>query len=99
MNTSETLDSTNELFSYEEGQPYETEMTYEEEQLQVIIMKEIEVDILKKRREIIEEQDKEYLSCLKKEEKELKEDKVKSIVFEEVSLEEMRRIRLQRFNK
>ena len=99
MNTSETLDSTKELFSYEEDQPYETEMTYEEEQLQVIIMKEIEVDILKKRREIIEEQDKEYLSCLKKEEKELKEDKVKSIVFEEVSLEEMRRIRLQRFNK
>lgn len=67
------------------------ELSYEEEQLQEILIKEIEQYKFKAERELKEKQDLEYQESLKQD-LELKHE------FKEVSLEEMRRIRLARFS-
>lgn len=67
------------------------ELSYEEEQLQQILIKEIEQYKLKAERELKEKQDLEYQESLKK-------DMTKELIFEEISLEEMRRVRLARFS-
>jgi len=91
----------------------EEELSYEEEQLQLILFNEMKEKKLEEDRAFKEAQTKEYLDALKiDEEKELKDkdkdkvkdlkDKVKDKVKtedndDEVSVEEMRRIRLLRF--
>ena len=91
----------------------EEELSYEEEQLQLILFNEMKEKKLEEERAFKEAQTKEYLDALKiDEEKELKDkdkdkvkdlkDKVKDKVKtedndDEVSVEEMRRIRLLRF--
>jgi hypothetical protein len=100
----------------------EEELSYEEEQLQLILFNEMKEKKLEEERAFKEAQTKEYLEALKiDEEKDLKElkdkDKVKAEVKDkkkdlkdkvkgeindevnddEVSVEEMRRIRLLRF--
>ena len=67
------------------------ELSYEEEQLQQILIQEMEQQKLKSERELKEKQDLEYQKSLKK-------DMKKELVFEEVSIEEMRRVRLARFS-
>ena len=67
------------------------ELSYEEEQLQQIIIHELEQQKLKSERELKEKQDLEYQESLK-------QDMKKEFVFEEVSIEEMRRVRLARFS-
>ena len=67
------------------------ELSYEEEQLQQILIQEMEQQKLKSERELKEKQDVEYQESLKL-------DIKKELVFEEVSLEEMRRVRLARFS-
>jgi hypothetical protein len=83
------------------------ELSYEEEQLQRILINEIEEKKLQVERAFKEEQTNEYLAALKmdeenqtKEEKVTVEDKVlmkTEIKVDEVSVEEMRQIRLLRF--
>jgi len=83
------------------------ELSYEEEQLQLILINEIEEKKLQVERAFKEEQTNEYLAALKideenqkKEEKVTIEDKVlmkTEIKVDEVSVEEMRQIRLLRF--
>lgn len=96
------------------------ELSYEEEQLQLILFNEMKEKKLEEERAFKEAQTKEYLDALKiDEEKELKDkeeemvevkdlkdkvkglkDKVKEedkVTIDEVSVEEMRRIRLLRF--
>jgi hypothetical protein len=93
----------------------EEELSYEEEQLQLILFNEMKEKKLEEDRAFKEAQTKEYLDALKiDEEKELKDkdkdkvkdlkdkvkDKVKAndkVTDDEVSVEEMRRIRLLRF--
>ena len=91
----------------------EEELSYEEEQLQLILFNEMKEKKLEEERTFKEAQTKEYLDALKiDEEKELKDkdkdkvkdlkdkvkDKVKTeVTDDEVSVEEMRRIRLLRF--
>ena len=85
----------------------EEELSYEEEQLQRILINEIEEKKLQVERAFKEEQTNEYLAALKmdeenqtKEEKVTVEDKVlmkTEIKVDEVSVEEMRQIRLLRF--
>ena len=91
----------------------EEELSYEEEQLQLILFNEMKEKKLEEERTFKEDQTKEYLDELKiDEEKELKDkdkdkvkdlkdkvkDKVKTeVTDDEVSVEEMRRIRLLRF--
>ena len=67
------------------------ELSYEEEHLQQILIREMEQYKLKADRELKEKQDLEYQESLKLD-MELKPE------FKEVSLEEMRRIRLARFS-
>ena len=88
----------------------EEELSYEEEQLQLILFNEMKEKKLEEERAFKEAQTKEYLDALKvDEEKDLKDkvkdlkDRVKDLKEEnkvtddEVSVEEMRRIRLLRF--
>jgi hypothetical protein len=95
----------------------EEELSYEEEQLQLILFNEMKEKKLEEERAFKEAQTKEYLDALKiDEEKELKDkeevkeeemvevkdlkDRVKEenkVTDDEVSVEEMRRIRLLRF--
>jgi hypothetical protein len=89
----------------------EEELSYEEEQLQLILFNEMKEKKLEEERAFKEAQTKEYLDALKIDEgKELKDkeevkDKVKGlkdkdkdkVTDDEVSVEEMRRIRLLRF--
>ena len=72
----------------------EQELSYEDEQLQIILMNEMKEQKLREERELREEQTKEYLKALKI-------DEVKSDVktFVEVSHEEMIQKRLLRFDK
>ena len=67
------------------------ELSYEEEQLQQILIQEMEQEKLKSERELKEKQDLEYQESLKQD-LELKPE------FEEISLEAMRRVRLARFS-
>ena len=88
------------------------ELSYEDEQLQVIIMNEI----MKHKEESLKTlktfQDSEYETGLREDiiretamketamkETAMKETAMKEIIVEEVSLEEMRRVRLLRFSK
>jgi hypothetical protein len=90
----------------------EEELSYEEEQLQLILFNEMKEKKLEEDRAFKEAQTKEYLDALKvDEEKDLKDkvkdlkDRVKDlkdkdkdkVTDDEVSVEEMRRIRLLRF--
>ena len=94
----------------------EEELSYEEEQLQLILFNEMKEKKLEEDRAFKEAQTKEYLDALKiDEEKNLKDkeeemvlkekvkglkDRVKEedkVTVDEVSVEEMRRIRLLRF--
>ena len=69
------------------------DFSYEEEQLQLILMNEHREKQIVEERQIKELQDKEYQESLAIDEKK------KEVEIEEISIEEMRRIRLQRFCK
>ena len=69
------------------------ELSYEEEQLQLILMNEHRGGKIIEERKMKELQDKEYQESLAIDEKK------KELKFEEISIEEMRSIRLERFNK
>jgi hypothetical protein len=68
-------------------------LSYEEQQLQIILMNELKKRTLQEERKLKELQDIEYQESLRKDE--IQQD----IEIEEISLEEMRKIRLQRFDK
>ena len=70
------------------------EFSYEEEQLQLILMNELREKQIQEERQIKQQQDKEYQESLIQDEN----NKIE-LKFEEVSIEQMRRIRLQRFSK
>lgn len=70
------------------------EFSYEEEQLQLILMNELREKQIQEERKIKQQQDKEYQESLIQDEN----NKIE-LKFEEVSIEQMRRIRLQRFSK
>ena len=70
----------------------EPELSYEEEQLQQLLILESEKQKIQMDRELKEAQEKEY-------EDSLKEDLKKNLEFDEPSKEEMRKIRLKRFEK
>ena len=70
------------------------DLSYEEEQLQLILMNELREKQIQEERQIKQQQDKEYQESLIQDEN----NKIE-LKFEEVSIEEMRRIRLQRFSK
>ena len=70
------------------------ELSYEEEQLQLILMNELREKQIQEERKIKQQQDKEYQESLIQDEN----NKIE-LKFEEVSIEQMRRIRLQRFSK
>ena len=76
-------------------------VSYEEEQLQMILMKELREKQLNEERQLKESQTKEYLESLRIDERDNSSvfaSKTGSL-FDEVSIEEMRQIRLLRFNK
>ena len=92
----------------------EEELSYEEEQLQLILFNEMKEKKLEEDRAFKEAQTKEYLDALKIDEEKDKKDKNEEMVLkdkvkglkdrvkveikvDEVSVEEMRRIRLLRF--
>ena len=70
------------------------EFSYEEEQLQLILMNELREKQIQEERQIKQQQDKEYQESLIQD----GNNKIE-LKFEEVSIEQMRRIRLQRFSK
>ena len=70
----------------------EPELSYEEEQLQQLLILESEKQKIQMDRELKEAQEKEY-------EDSLKEDLKKNLEFDEPSKEEMRKTRLKRFEK
>ena len=67
-------------------------MSYEEQQLQIILMNELKNKLLQEERELKELQDIEYQEALLKDESSRIEVKV-------ISIEEMRQKRIQRFSK
>jgi hypothetical protein len=69
------------------------ELSYEEEQLQLILMNEHKEKQLEEERQIKELQDREYQESLAIDEKKVE------VEIKEITIEEMRRIRLQRFCK
>jgi|SaaInlV_100m_DNA_2_1039680.scaffolds.fasta_scaffold149118_1 hypothetical protein len=80
------------------------ELSYEEEQLQLILIQELKDKKMKEERAFKEAQTKEYLDALKiDEEKNRKDTETDGATVKdtdsEVSVEEMRRIRLLRFQK
>ena len=82
----------------------EEELSYEEEQLQLILFNEMKEKKLEEDRAFKEAQTKEYLDALKideekdlKDKEEVKEEVKDKVTDDEVSVEEMRRIRLLRF--
>lgn len=80
------------------------ELSYEEEQLQLILIQELKDKKMKEERAFKEAQTKEYLDALKiDEEKNRKDTETDGATAKdtdsEVSVEEMRRIRLLRFQK
>ena len=76
----------------------EENISYEEEQLQMILMKELREKQINEERQLKESQTKEYLESLKIDETLNIPIHKENSQFEEVSIEEMRRIRLLRFN-
>ena len=80
------------------------ELSFEEEQLQLILIQELKDKKMKEERAFKEAQTKEYLDALKiDEEKNRKDTETDTATVKdtdsEVSVEEMRRIRLLRFQK
>ena len=90
------------------------ELSYEEDQIQMVILKELEQSRLEEERKIKQTQDNEYKECLfedrekesQKNSQTKKEDQngirngektSKEPIFDEPSIEEMRRVRLARF--
>lgn len=73
----------------------EPEFSYEEEQLQRILIQESEKQKVKMERELREAQEREYQESLQKD----LEGVTQWNNFEEVSIEEMRAVRLKRFEK
>ena len=71
------------------------EISYEEEQLQQLLLQESEKQKIEMDRELREAQEKEYRECLEKDTIEPQE-KIKQS-FDEPSLKEMREVRLKRF--
>ena len=72
----------------------ENELSYEEEQLQLLLLKESREKKIEIERKLKNQQDEEYKKSLM-----IDENKQENIDnFEEISLEEMRKIRLLRFN-
>ena len=67
-------------------------ISYEEQQLQIILMNELKNKLLKETRELKELQDIEYHEAILKDESSEIEVKV-------ISIEEMRQKRIQRFSK
>lgn len=74
----------------------EPELSYEEEQLQELLIQESEKQKVKMEREFREAQEREYQESL---EKDLEKEVSQWHNFEEVSIEEMRATRLKRFEK
>lgn len=70
----------------------DNDLSYEEEQLQVILINEMKKKQIQEERQLKENQDIEYLTSLR-------EDETQDKTFEQISLQEMRRIRLKRFDK
>jgi hypothetical protein len=66
-------------------------LSYEEQQLQIILMNELKKRSLQEARQIKELQDIEYQESLRK-------DEIQNIEIDEISLEEMRQIRIKRFS-
>ena len=67
-------------------------ISYEEQQLQIILMNELKNKLLKEERELKELQDIEYQESLLK-------DEASEIEVKIISIEEMRQKRIQRFSK
>lgn len=67
------------------------EINYEEEQIQEILLKESEKKKIEMDRELKISQELEYQKALQK-------DEESNLIFEEPSVEEMRRVRLLRFS-
>ena len=70
---------------------------YEEEQLQIILMNELKEKSLQEDRKLKKSQDIEYHESLLMDE--LQNIESPEIKYKEISLEEMRQIRIQRFSK
>lgn len=70
----------------------ETELSYEEEQLQILLIQESEKQKVQMDRELREAQEREYEESLQK-------DLKNNFEFQEPSKEEMRATRLKRFEK
>ena len=77
-----------------EDKSNEEDISYEEEQLQQILLQESEKQKITMDRELREAQEKEYQECVDKDTAKCEEQKL----FEEPSLEEMRKVRLARFS-
>ena len=65
-------------------------LSYEEQQLQIILMKEVKEQLLREERQVKELQDTEYQESLLKD--------TEQTEFQEISIEEMRQIRIKRFS-
>ena len=86
----------------------ENDMSYEDEQLQMILLNELKEKQIMEERILKEEQDIEYQKSLEMDNDDNNDNNNDNnnddnnddkIVFKEISLEEMRKIRLQRFQK
>ena len=79
------------------------ELSYEEEQIQLLLLGEIEKKKIDEERKLKIQQDEEYQKSLEidenKEIKTFEEIIIKEIEIEEIAIEEMRKIRLVRFSK
>ena len=83
-------------------------LSYEEQQLQLILMKEVKEQLLREERQVKELQDIEYQESLLKDtimqtasqgaSREASQEVSQEISIEEISIEEMRKIRLKRFS-
>mgnify|MGYP001319827908 CR=1 FL=1 len=71
------------------------EFTYEEEQLQQILLQELHQKMVEEQRKLKQKQDEEYKESLQKDIDRLDDQKV---TFDEPSIEEMRRVRILRFS-
>ena len=72
-------------------------LSYEEQQLQIILMNEYKKQLLKEERQLKELQDIEYHDSLINDTEQQQKKSLTNIV-DEISIEEMRQIRLKRFS-
>jgi len=77
------------------------ELSYEEEQLQLLLLNEMKQLKLNNERSLKQKQDEEYFDALQVDEKinEQKNVVTENVERKEISLEEMRRIRLLKFSQ